>query len=1031
VAGMQLFGGKLTTTHGLEEDPRSNFDNFGVAVLTVFQILTGENWNEVMYNSMEVTSLWSVIYFLIVVIVGTYIILNLTLAILLSNFAVAEPEDDGDGGGVMDSMKQLFMSCCKRGPSEAVVTPEEAEGEGGKSDTIPVETIDCPPPEAQAQADNATQSPSGRTSPNSTSRALLLPPIDHPLPGTPGPSDSAQPQGSGSGLAAEEESVAQAAADLTEEAVLAKKVKPLMDHLELSKGIANFRSNWRVETHDGDDISVMAESVSEGLRLQKKKEEALEAAQDKDCCGIALPEPEELTGVSLWLFAPENKIRTALHKLVRHPIFDNVILALITISSITLAMDGPTLDSDSDLASALEILDIVFTTIFVIEMCMKIIVYGFILDKNAYLLDPWNQLDFFIVIISLLSVTGALSSGGLRALRTLRALRPLRTIKRAPGLRIAVETIIRCLPPFINISIVTGVCYLIFAIMGVQFWSGKFWKCSVEDVANVTECTAQGGDWLNAPLNFDNTLNGMLTLFEVASLELWLDVMHNAMDAPSEIGEQPTQNHRWWAAVYFVIFIIIGSFLVMNLFVGAVVDTFNEVKNEQERSAMMSESQAQFVASMRELFNNAPEPTPLPPDQVRTVAAVSAIDRKAKEEAPSRSFVMSSRVACFRLVTFEKGALSFDNIIAALIGVNIIVMALNWWEIPALGVAAESDAVKDLQKTDFNEALEKANLAFTIVFALEAILKMAGLGFEQYFMNLLNRFDLMVVIVSVIGTIIDYAATDPNDTLVSVLLVFRVCRVLRIFRLALRFAGIKRLLRTLLFTLPSVMNVLALLTLVIFIFTVLGMSFFGNNRFATVEDHAHYALYNDHANFRYFHIGFFALFRMCTGESWNAIMHDVMDANGGIASLFFVSYMIIASYLLLSLVIAIMLEEFTATARADKFKISPDDLEQFTNVWAVYDPAADLTIPMGKLASFLIDVGQPLGVNEVEGRTKANLIAIQLGCPIVDGRYHFTEVFSACARRALRVETLDSQILADVMTSLTTTNQNLAPMVKE
>ena len=85
VAGMQLFAGKMIAP-ALEEKPRSNFDNFGVAALTVFQIITGENWNEVMFNAMEVTSTASFLYFLIVVCIGTFIILNLTIAIITSNF---------------------------------------------------------------------------------------------------------------------------------------------------------------------------------------------------------------------------------------------------------------------------------------------------------------------------------------------------------------------------------------------------------------------------------------------------------------------------------------------------------------------------------------------------------------------------------------------------------------------------------------------------------------------------------------------------------------------------------------------------------------------------------------------------------------------------------------------------------------------------------------------------------------------------------------------------------------------------------
>ena len=120
-------------------------------------------------------------------------------------------------------------------------------------------------------------------------------------------------------------------------------------------------------------------------------------------------------------------------QLVTHPLFENTILFLIMVSSVTLAMDQPMLDEDSDLANVLVILDVIFTTVFVIEMSLKIVVYGFLLHENAYLHDGWNCLDFFIVIISVGSVSGVLDSGGLKSLRTLRALRPLRTIKRAPG----------------------------------------------------------------------------------------------------------------------------------------------------------------------------------------------------------------------------------------------------------------------------------------------------------------------------------------------------------------------------------------------------------------------------------------------------------------------------------------------------------------------------------------------------------------------------------------------------------------------
>jgi hypothetical protein len=286
--------------------------------------------------------------------------------------------------------------------------------------------------------------------------------------------------------------------------------------------------------------------------------------------------------------------------------------------------------------------------------------------------------------------------------------------------------------------------------------------------------------------------------------------MYNAMDAPAGLGDQPVENRQWWSAIFFVVFIVIGSFLVMNLFVGAVVDTFNIIKAKQGRSALLTDSQAHFVASMHELFHNTPEFIPL---------------------MPAEGACLAFRQACFKVVTFTttNGKLSFDNIIALLIGLNILVMAAPVWENPPLGVEVGSDAAKELQDTVWNLTLEWINFGFTWVFFAEAVIKITGLGWTQYWAVGMNQFDLIVVSVSVLGVVMALSGAASGG-LVALLLIFRVARVLRICRLAIKFDGIKRLLQTLLFTLPAMANVLGLLVLVLFIFTVLGMSFFGTPR---------------------------------------------------------------------------------------------------------------------------------------------------------------------------------------------------------
>jgi len=603
VAGMQLFGCKLKPPL-LEDAPRANFDHFGVAMLTVFQILGGENWNDVMYNSIEATSPLAALYFLFLVVVGTFIVLNLTLAILLSNFGTgSSPELNCEeiALAIRDFVVWSTSCCCKCGRRRESASVEpldkyEPDGSNKGLDAEPKDPWGDTSPDSDAEESDPSQmvqsirgdvltpiSPKRRLSVNAMDQNnhsnLRLP----PLGGLPSLGQERIRSDLKLGECPPKLGEVNARRKSFFEMVdvdnkvgtgdpiqdrLAQSVGRLVSHLAKMHTVEQFRTNWLVSTAvDGLDLVPLTGSMLSSVQQQVDDEARIEAELDerRDCTGCVVPDPEPLTGVSLWIFSPKSGFRKMLSRFVIHPMFDNFILLMIVASSVTLALEEPGLDENSTLAKWLHILDFVFTAIFTIEMIFKVIVSNFMLDANAYMRSGFNVLDFSIVCVSILSCTGALASDGLRALRTFRALKPLRTIKRAPGLRCVVEAILRCMPGFINIALVSSVCYLVFAILGVQFWAGKFWKCSDDSVASVEQCVGTADDgsprqWQNAPINFDNVSNGMLSLFEIASMELWLDVMYNAMDVPSEIGLQPVQDEAWYFAIYFVIFIIIARF---------------------------------------------------------------------------------------------------------------------------------------------------------------------------------------------------------------------------------------------------------------------------------------------------------------------------------------------------------------------------------------------------------------------------------------------------------------------------------------
>ena len=123
--------------------------------------------------------------------------------------------------------------------------------------------------------------------------------------------------------------------------------------------------------------------------------------------------------------------------------------------------------------------------------------------------------------------------------RAARCVRALRSVRRVAGLRVVIDTLLMCAPSFINIFFLAMMVLSVFGILGVQLWGGKLWTCSDPDGetlfgVDLNNCV-EPNIWKNADMHFDNIGRAMLTLFEVVSLELWLDVMYATMDAPDNL----------------------------------------------------------------------------------------------------------------------------------------------------------------------------------------------------------------------------------------------------------------------------------------------------------------------------------------------------------------------------------------------------------------------------------------------------------------------------------------------------------------
>lgn len=165
-----------------------------------------------------------------------------------------------------------------------------------------------------------------------------------------------------------------------------------------------------------------------------------------------------------------------LNSFLNYKYFDNIILSVILISSITLILENPLTDPDSLMNNTIEIIDIVITIIFVLECVIKVIVYGFMLNgPKSYIRIGWNFLDFFIVAISIISYFFTQQNlNTLKVLRLLRILRPLRMISRNEGLKLCVKSLLLAIPGIFNVLIISLIFLLIFGIFFTNLLKGKF-----------------------------------------------------------------------------------------------------------------------------------------------------------------------------------------------------------------------------------------------------------------------------------------------------------------------------------------------------------------------------------------------------------------------------------------------------------------------------------------------------------------------------------------------------------------------------
>jgi hypothetical protein len=529
---------------------RSNYDTLLWSFITSFQILTKENWNEVLYTAADSVGSWTPsIYFVLVITVGTYVVLNLFLAILIDSFmAVHEHERVAHRERLEKHRKSREEKKRQRKERQERRKQLELDASAGSRSIT-------------TQRRFALRRIDSTTSVGSTTKTA---------------------QESDGGL-----------------------------------------KDW---VHARLDTIAKEGTIS------------------------SLVQHSAFRYPSLLVIHPVNPLRVVCAWLSQTKAFEAFILSVVMLSCIMLMIDSPSFALDPYKKQVLADLNIFCVAVFVLEMAIKVIAFGFVFIPESYLRDPWNIMDFVVVVLSVVDLAVA-DAPGLKVVKSARALRALKLIRHIQGMRVVVDSLFRAIVPVAQVAVVALMFYYIFAIIAMLLFGGRISGCYICDgracalplvnasiglpevtrncfpyrTYEVKECRPRqqcvGGlsfgkvndspsgvlSWRNpgydssgVGYSFDNVLTSLVILYEVSSLEIWPTVMASVTDITG-IGHAPVRGSSDVNALFFVVFIFVVNFFLLQLFVASVVDAFSETDMKYSGRAFMTDSQFEWVQTQHKV----------------------------------------------------------------------------------------------------------------------------------------------------------------------------------------------------------------------------------------------------------------------------------------------------------------------------------------------------------------------------------------------------------------------------------------------
>ncbi len=630
---------------------------------------------------------------------------------------------------------------------------------------------------------------------------------------------------------------------------------------------------------------------------------------------------------SLFCLSPDSKLRRILADILqKSKIWNYVITISIIFCIVILALDNP-FTEDKQYMKIIFLLDAITTSVFILEIAMNSIAYGFLFNgKFSYLRHGYNVIDFsatgistayicvnFFIVYDLQDKPDKSLLNVFRFIKLFRIMRVFKIVSMSRKLQAALKAFLKSVSQMLKIILIGSIFILIFAVIGMTYFRGIFRRCDFRKVPDIYmykinnkwDCLDYGGEWINPYPNFDNISSSFILLFEMMTTENWTYYMYASMDAVG-IDLQPIKEYRYPWAFFFIVYMIIAYFLLLNLSIAILSDNFKKEKAMIENSQFKLPLQIEFYNIYKNLF------------KIEIPRKQQKLDKLTK--------------ALLNIIE----SIYFDVLITVCIIANMILMMMNWPDID----------------TKTSGLITNMNNIFSWIFVGEAGLKIYVFR-REYFQSGWNLLDFIVVCESVTSNIISAFSTDGFSKFfdTSILRTIRVGRILRILKKA---ESLNRIFNLFLNSIPGVINLTILYILLVFIYSVIGISLFGSLKYQTYI--------NDRWNFQNIANSMFLLVRITSGEKWNEIMHEslkirkngfyckyydemtdyekihnTMGCGSLVAIPFFCSFVLLSNMMFLEFFSVIIASALNDTYVINLQELRKGQIQKFKNKWAFYD----------------------------------------------------------------------------------------------